>query len=106
MPEGFVEDPFASRGLIEGKGRPHRSLEKALGYLRDKNFLSIPRGVDLYTIPRLGERLLKMGIIEEEHLAEALRVQRFSPRPLGDILCEMGVLWPEDLEEILQENDV
>ncbi|WP_438316554.1 glycosyltransferase [Candidatus Caldatribacterium sp. SIUC1] len=56
--------------------------------------------------PRLGERLLKMGIIEEEHLAEALRVQRFSHRPLGDILCEMGVLWPEDLREILREDGI
>ena len=56
--------------------------------------------------PRLGEKLLEMGIIEEEHLVEALRVQRFSPRPLGDILCEMGVLWPEDLRKILRGDGI
>ncbi|MGC8777805.1 MAG: glycosyltransferase family 2 protein, partial [Candidatus Caldatribacteriaceae bacterium] len=55
--------------------------------------------------PRLGEKLLERGLIQEEHLVEALRVQRFLPLPLGEILCEMGVLWPEDVEEVLKGEE-
>jgi ABC-type amino acid transport substrate-binding protein len=56
-------------------------------------------------LPRLGEKLLEREFIETPHLIEALRVQRFSPQPLGEILCEMGVLWPEDLKTVLEEPE-
>jgi len=49
-------------------------------------------------IPRLGEKLLDQGLINEEQLVEALRAQKFYPKSLGQILVEMGVMRPEDLE--------
>lgn len=55
-------------------------------------------------LPRIGEKLLEKGLIEEGHLVEALRAQRISKRPLGDILCTMGVILPEDLEAALKED--
>ena len=48
--------------------------------------------------PRLGEKLLDRGLINEEQLVEALRAQKFYPKPLGEILVEMGLVRPEDLE--------
>ncbi|MBP8961251.1 phage adsorption protein NrfB [Patescibacteria group bacterium] len=41
---------------------------------------------------RIGERLVEKGLITEDHLLEALRVQEFYPKPLGEILVEMGVI--------------
>lgn len=66
--------------------------------------LGNPEGFLPFRLPRLGEKLLKRGLIEEGHLVEALRAQSTYRRPLGDILCTMGVLLPEDLERVLRED--
>ncbi len=62
---------------------------------------TLERSFSFRHLPRLGEQLLEQGYIEEEHLIEALRAQRFFRRPLGEVLCTMGVVWPEDVEECL-----
>lgn len=64
----------------------------------------LERGVP-YRFPRLGEKLLEKGYIQVEHLVEALRAQKFLPQPIGEILCTMGVLWPEDVREALEESE-
>lgn len=53
---------------------------------------------------RLGEKLVEKGLIEEGHLVEALRAQTICKRPLGEILCIMRVVLPEDLERVLEEK--
>lgn len=42
--------------------------------------------------PRLGELLIKNGLIEREHLNEALRIQTVTHEPLGKILIRQGVI--------------
>lgn len=54
------------------------------------------------SLPRLGEKLLSLGLIQEEQLIEALRAQKFYPKPLGQILLEMGVIGKKDLEKVLK----
>ncbi|MDI3542571.1 MAG: hypothetical protein PWP57_174 [Candidatus Atribacteria bacterium] len=54
--------------------------------------------------PRLGEKLLSWGLINEEQLIEALRAQQHYPKPLGQILIEMGVIIQEDLDRALKED--
>ena len=56
------------------------------------------------SFPRLGEKLLSLGLINEEQLIEALRAQKYYPQPLGQILVEMGVITQENLEKVLEEN--
>lgn len=74
---------------------PSASIAQGLGIL--ENPLSL-RSL------RLGEKLVEKGLIEEGHLVEALRAQTICKRPLGEILCIMGVVLPEDLERVLEEK--
>jgi hypothetical protein len=46
----------------------------------------------------LGQYLLRMGLVDEEHLFQALLKQEEQRRPLGRILVEEGLLAPDDLE--------
>ncbi|MDK2896884.1 MAG: hypothetical protein PWP04_1004 [Candidatus Atribacteria bacterium] len=55
--------------------------------------------------PRLGEKLLSLGLINQEQLIEALRAQKFYPKPLGEILITMGVIEQADLEKVLRGDD-
>lgn len=70
----------------------------------------IRRGLDVFKegfsdhLPRLGEKLLERGFIQMEHLVEALRVQQFLHKPLGEILLLMGVVWPEDIDDVTEEK--
>jgi hypothetical protein len=51
---------------------------------------------------RLGQFLLHHGRITEENLRAALSDQKSGGRPLGEILCGMGILDPDSLIRILQ----
>jgi len=50
----------------------------------------------------LGQYLLRMGLVDEEHLFQALLKQEEQRRPLGRILVEEGLLAPDDLEKVLR----
>lgn len=52
----------------------------------------------------LGQYLLRMGLVDEEHLFQALLKQEENGRPLGAILLEEGVLAPDDLQKILRQK--
>jgi len=53
---------------------------------------------------RIGELLLKSGLINEEQLERALKIQQGSHRRLGEILIELGYISPPDLVWILSEQ--
>jgi len=50
----------------------------------------------------LGQLLVASGAITEEDLAEALRYQPASGKPLGQLLVDMGALAPRQLERALR----
>ncbi|MCS7182415.1 MAG: DUF4388 domain-containing protein, partial [Thermoanaerobaculum sp.] len=52
----------------------------------------------------LGQYLLRMGLVEEEHLFHALLKQEEEHRPLGAILIEQGLLAPDDLARVLRQK--
>jgi hypothetical protein len=52
----------------------------------------------------LGQYLLRMGLVDEEHLFQALLKQEQEHRPLGAILIELGLLAPDDLEKVLRQK--
>ncbi len=52
----------------------------------------------------LGQYLLRMGLVDEEHLFQALLKQEEEHRPLGAILTESGLLAPDDLEKVLRQK--
>lgn len=52
---------------------------------------------------RVGELLLRKGLITEEQLEEALREQARTGKRLGDILVEKGFIEREILEKVLRE---
>ena len=57
--------------------------------------------------PRLGERLLHSRLINQGQLNRALEIQRETPRPLGALLIELGVLDEDRLTaELGQHLDV
>jgi hypothetical protein len=45
-----------------------------------------------------------MGLVDEEHLFQALLKQEQEHRPLGAILIELGLLAPDDLEKVLRQK--
>lgn len=53
---------------------------------------------------RIGELLVKSGIITEDQLNEALRIQQTDKRRLGQILIELGYINARDLVWILSEQ--
>ena len=53
---------------------------------------------------RIGELLVKNGIITQEQLMEALEVQKKKNMKLGEILIELGYLGPEELIWMLSEQ--
>ncbi len=53
---------------------------------------------------RIGELLIKSGIIDERQLAKALEIQKTSNKRLGEILVELGYLNFRDLIWILSEQ--
>jgi len=53
---------------------------------------------------RIGELLVKSGIITEEQLNEALKIQKESKKKIGEILVELGYLSPRDLIWLLSEQ--
>ncbi|MFN3412440.1 MAG: DUF4388 domain-containing protein [Thermoanaerobaculum sp.] len=52
----------------------------------------------------LGQYLLRMGLVDEERLFQALLKQEQEKRPLGAILIEQGLLAPDDLEKVLRQK--
>ncbi len=54
---------------------------------------------------RIGEMLVRMGLITEESLRHALNVQRSAPgRRLGAVLVDLGLIDPNDLARVLAER--
>jgi type IV pilus assembly protein PilB len=53
---------------------------------------------------RIGELLIKHGIVTQEQLAKALRLQETSDKRLGEILIELGYLSTDDLHWMLSEQ--
>ena len=52
---------------------------------------------------RIGELLVRRGLITEEQLEEALKIQAKTGKRIGDILVEKGYIEREILEKVLQE---
>ena len=52
---------------------------------------------------RLGELLVKKGLVSLEQVEEALKIQATTGKRLGDILVEKGYISREALEEVLKE---
>lgn len=50
---------------------------------------------------RLGQILLREGVITEEALAKALKIQTEKGGFLGEILLEAGLILPRDIERVL-----
>jgi len=50
----------------------------------------------------LGQYLLRMGLVDEESLFQALLQQEKEEKPLGTILVEAGLLAPDDLQKVLR----
>jgi type IV pilus assembly protein PilB len=50
---------------------------------------------------RLGQILLREGVISEEDLARALKIQTEKGGLLGEILLEAGLILPRDIERVL-----
>src|SRR3990172_12756334 len=91
------------------------NLRKKRGVLTVENSTSKGRivfhsGLILYASlqnrEKLGERLIKEGLIQEKDLEMALRIQkeRKAHEPLGAILAENKFIDKNALEEILQEQ--
>lgn len=53
---------------------------------------------------RLGDRLIELGKITQQHLDVALNEQRRAYRPLGEILSSLGFVRPDDLAAILASD--
>lgn len=53
---------------------------------------------------KIGEMLVKNGIITEAHLAEALDLQQKKNKRLGEILVELGYIKPKELLWMLSEQ--
>ena len=53
---------------------------------------------------RIGELLIKHGIITKEQLDKALRLQKTSDKRLGEILIELGYVSSDDLHWMLSEQ--
>lgn len=53
---------------------------------------------------RIGELLIKSGIITEDQLNEALKIQQIQKKRLGEILIELGYINARDLVWILSEQ--
>jgi hypothetical protein len=53
---------------------------------------------------RLGQRLLKQGLIGQEDLVRALRQQKRSNQKLGEVLVDMKLITPENLSEELDKS--
>jgi len=53
---------------------------------------------------KLGQRLLKQGLVTEEQLVEAMQLQAVSKRFLGDIILERGWASPDQLLRVLSEQ--
>lgn len=54
--------------------------------------------------PRLGEFLVRRGLVEEEQVRNALQVQKKTGKRLGEILVALGYLSPELLTSSLSEH--
>ncbi|MDR1728576.1 MAG: chemotaxis protein CheA [Acidobacteriota bacterium] len=54
------------------------------------------------TVPRVGEILVRQGLVEKEAVDEALSKQ---PGPIGERLVEMGKVTPEQVEAALHEQE-
>ncbi|RLD99176.1 MAG: hypothetical protein DRI91_01405, partial [Aquificota bacterium] len=52
---------------------------------------------------RLGELLVKRGLVSLEQIEEALKIQATTGKRLGDILVERGYITREALERVLEE---
>ncbi|MDQ1466684.1 MAG: glycosyltransferase XagB, partial [Actinomycetota bacterium] len=56
------------------------------------------------TRPRIGELMLRRGLISSEDLEQALQYQRGTGQRMGEALVEMGVLSEYDLARVLAER--
>ncbi len=88
----------AQQEIKESLGGRNLSVVLSSPSLIAQALQSLEKPDSLPQFPRLGEKLLDRGLINEEQLVEALRAQKFYPKPLGEILVEMGLVRPEDLE--------
>lgn len=55
---------------------------------------------------KLGELLVESRLITTEQFSEALEMQRMNPsQPIGQLLCQMGLLKKDDLDFVLDHNN-
>ena len=58
----------------------------------------------LKTAEKVGEVLIKSGILSEEQLAKALEIQRGSTKRIGEILVELGLTTELDIAQALSKQ--
>ncbi len=54
---------------------------------------------------KLGQILIRQGLISAVQLEEALDIQSANSTKLGEVLLSFGLIRPEDLEQALLEQD-
>ncbi len=77
--------------VLETLGTPRKAIDRALHHQRVKDQLRFGGQV------RLGEILVKRGVISRQQLLEALVEQIDQPLPLGELLIQRGSATPEQV---------
>jgi adsorption protein B len=73
-------------------------IDFAIGRAYDSNLVPVPNG-------RLGEQLVKQGLVTPERLAESLRVQKRTDQRLGDIFVGNDSISREELDRYLKGKE-
>src|SRR3990167_7934536 len=58
----------------------------------------------LKTTEKIGELLMKSGLLSDEQLAKALQVQRGTRKRLGEVLVELGLVTEADIASALSKQ--
>lgn len=53
---------------------------------------------------RIGELLVRGGFATDDHISEALQIQKKKKKRIGEILVELGYVDTDDLDRMLSEQ--
>ena len=58
------------------------------------------------SIKKVGELLIEQKLISQDHLQEALELQKVFPdQPIGQLLCKLGFIKESDLSFVLDQKN-
>ncbi|HHY06717.1 MAG TPA: Flp pilus assembly complex ATPase component TadA [Clostridia bacterium] len=91
--------------LEEEKGRKKAGKDEVLSEEKEEKKLSKQEKKKLETKrARLGAILVEKGLISEDNLEAALKIQKETKKKLGEILVDNGLVQEDDLVDILSEQ--